>query len=229
MRIEMHDRIPAIGHGEAVAGDGLAAAIGVHHLDRLQAEMPLRTGDVAITDHLRADGLGRPAQLGRHRCAGIDHGHHLSARRGDIGHGAPAVIARGEDCDGPAREHAVSVEVGPHRAGQHHAGPVVAAEDVRALDGSGSENGLLCRDPPQALARRMDGGHGEMIADALDRPVGSVIVDPEQGGPAQNAHLRHARQFGEGVRGPSPHRIGRRSRAGRQAGARPSGDPRRRG
>ena len=54
------------------------------------------------------------------------------------------------------RRHRPAVEVGPHRAGQHHPRPVVVREGDRPLDRAGGEHRPPRRDPPEArpAARR---------------------------------------------------------------------------
>ena len=48
----------------------------------------------------------------------------------------------------------------------------------------------------------MRGRHGDMIVDALDRPVSPVIVHPEQSRAAHDPHVRHAGELGFAARHP---------------------------
>ena len=68
-----------------------------------------------------------------------------------------------------ARRDAEAIEIGAHGRGQHHAGPIVAAEHDRPLDRAGGEHRAFGDDPPQPLARLMRRRDRQMIGDALQR------------------------------------------------------------
>ena len=91
---------------------------------------------------------------------------------------------------------AVAVDVGADRAGQHHAGPVVVAEDERPLDRAGGQHALARHDAPQALARRERQRSRQVIADPLDGAVGAVVVGAEDGGAAAAGGRSAGREFG---------------------------------
>ena len=77
------------------------------------------------------------------------------------------------------RSDAEPVEIGPHRAREHDARPVVAAEHDRPLDRPRGKHGAPGDDPPGALTRAMSRRHRQMIAHPFERAIGAVIVDAE--------------------------------------------------
>ena len=82
----------------------------------------------------------------------------------------------------------IAVDVGAHRAGQHHAGPVVAAEhDGRSIAPAAS-TARLATMLPEALARLMRRRHRQMVGDPLHRAIGAAVIDAEHGGAAQERH-----------------------------------------
>ena len=105
------------------------------------------------------DGDAAPRGFGKmHRAeigAEIDDRRDVAAGTGDVQRRVPAGIVVGEDDDALARQHAVAVHEGAHRAGEHDAGPVVLVEGERALDRAGGEDHLLRADAPQPLPGQM--------------------------------------------------------------------------
>ncbi len=90
------------------------------------------------------------------------------------------VVVVGEHHGAAAGSDAEAVDVGAHRAGQHHAGPVVAAEHQRPLD--------RARSPARSAWPRSARGAGAadagrarpVVGHPLDRAVGAAVVDAER-------------------------------------------------
>ena len=101
-----------------------------------------------------------------------------------------AVVVIGEDDRAPAGQRGEAVDIGADRAGEHHARPVVVAEHQWALDRAGGQHAALGDDAPGSLARLEGWRHRHMVVDPLERPVGAVIVDAEQGGAGHHPHVR---------------------------------------
>ena len=83
-----------------------------------------------------------------------------------------------EPCD-----HAIPVEIGAGRPGQHDAGPVVARENQRALDGARCQHDFLGPHLPLALTRLAAVGPLQMIAQALIEPE-QIVWEVAKGGGA---------------------------------------------
>ena len=159
LREERHVRRPAAGDREQIAFD----------LDRRPPTPSPASGRTATpADPMPAlgaddrgvavDGDAAPRRLGemllRHLGAEIDDRRDLAAGARHVERRVPAGIVVGEDDDAFARQHAVAVHVGAHRAGEHDAGPVVLVEDQRPLDRAGGEHDLLRAHAPEPLARQ---------------------------------------------------------------------------
>ena len=86
-----------------------------------------------------------------------------------IERGAVGAVVVGEQHGAPAGQHAVAVDIGGGRRGEHDAGPVVVGEDQRPLDRAGRQHDLPGADLPQPLARRLRAARRQMIADPLDQ------------------------------------------------------------
>ena len=200
---QMDIRVPAAGNGEAVQRDPFAG----------RQRNPFQAVAAPGRFHLAARQNPRAGHV-RHRAtfAHVDDRRHLDALRGEIGRRAPAVIVVGEHADPPARADGKPVGIGAHRTGQHHAGPVVAAEGDRPLGGAGGEDRPLAVDPPQDLARLAVAG-GQMVRLALQRAIDAVIVGADDRGPREETDPVHGRQFAHGVHrpvraGPTIHLMG---------------------
>ncbi len=98
-------------------------------------------------------------------------------------------VVRGDDDGAAAAAHAVAVEVGARRVGQHHARPVVAREHQRPLDRARREHHLLRAHLPQPLARQARVGVGQMVGDALRQPD-QVVREIAEGGGARQQRRR---------------------------------------
>ena len=117
------------------------------------APAALRFEDAAAGNQHRAGRLRRLARRHGDLGAAVDDGDDLDPRRPEIGDGRGGLVVVGEDHGPPSRRGGEAVEVGPHRAGEHHARPVVAAEDDAALDRPRGEHGALRDDLPGPLPR----------------------------------------------------------------------------
>ncbi len=117
-----------------------------------------------------------------------------------------AVRRRHHDRASPGA-HAVAVQVASRRAGQHHAGAVVAREHERLLDRPGCEHDLACAHLPQALAGQARRGIREVVREPFDEPEVVVRKVAEGRGAGQHAHARVAGELGEAPREPGVGRL----------------------
>ena len=101
-----------------------------------------------------------------------------------------------------ARRHRPAVQVGAHRARQHHPRPVVAGEGDRPLDRPGAEHRPPRRDAPEALQRRALGPQADMLGHPLERAVGAAVVGAGHGGARHQPHVRQRRELGRRRRRP---------------------------
>ena len=157
--------------------------------DPCQGLAPAGPGDDSSGDQTRPTGPGRA--LG----AGIDDGCHLHPRRLKVGGQRITCVRVGEDRRPPARRNRPAVEIGAHRAGHHHAGPVVAAENQRPLLGSGGHHRRLRRDPPQPLDRATGVWERDVLLHPLDRAEDVGVVPAEDRGSGQHPHVGQIRQL----------------------------------
>ena len=196
-------RVPAAGNGESVQGDPLAG----RQLDALQAAAAPGRGHFPAHQDPRAGNVGR-----RRAIANVDDRSDVDARVCEIGRGAPAVVVVDEHADAPPGANREAVGICPHRAGQHHAGPVVAAEGDRPFGRAGREDRPPAVDPPQDLAR-FASAFRQMVGPALQRAVDAVIVSADDRGPQEETDPVHRGQFAHGVcrpvrAGPTVHFMG---------------------
>mgnify|MGYP001225621626 CR=1 FL=1 len=184
---EMDGRAEPAGHGQRIDPDGLGAAPRFHRDrgDRLAAA----GGDHPCIAHhpcLAAVEIRR----GRPR---VDDRRHAHARRLQVVCQTIGVVRGGEDRPRGAGRHPVARQIASHPAGQHDAGPVVAAEDQRALVCAGGQHRALGDDAPQALGRAR-------LACAMRRGTlhgaeDIVVVPSEHGGARHGADVGQAVQF----------------------------------
>ena len=108
-------------------------------------------------------------------------------------------------------------------AGQHDAGPVVAVEDQRPLDGAGRQHDLLRPHPPQALARLVGRRQRQVVGDALEQGQIVVVEIAEGGGAAQDGDLGQRLELGHGSLQPgivgAPVEVGERAALAQQRAA----------
>ena len=131
----------------------------------------------------------------RRRAARIDDRGHFGARIGGVESRRPRGVVIGEKRHAPARRDAEAIDIGLDGRGQHHAGPVVAAEDDGPVERAGGEHGALRHDAPHDLARREGRRLGQMIADPFDGAV-TIVIDAENRRAKHQAHIGQAAQFG---------------------------------
>ena len=195
---QMHRRIPAARHRERVALDLRRAAVASITSIASTPRPPWTCDTRAPVITLMPSALNSPGRLG----ARVDHRRDLDAGGVRIGRGAPAVVIVGEDRDAPPRRRGVAVDVGAHRARQHHAGAVIVAERDHALERAGGQHRALRHDLPVPLARLVLRRHRHMIVDALDRGVLAVIEHAGHRRAAHDAHLGQRGELGLDLRGP---------------------------
>ena len=75
---------------------------------------------------------------------------------------------RGGDNGAATGTHAVAISIGARGIGQHNAGAVIIGEYHRALMGTCCDDDLLGTHLPEAVARKLRIGLGEMIGNLLD-------------------------------------------------------------
>ena len=138
---------------------------------------------------------------GRGHVAAVDNGGNLDPQPAEIARGAPAVIVVGEDRDRFPGGGPPAVGIGPHRAGQHHAGPVVIAEGDRTFGRPGTQQGALRIDPPQDLTRLVRRAVA-VVGALLQGTVYAVIVGAVDTGPGHQADIVHRPQLARRPRGP---------------------------
>ena len=186
----MQARVPAATHGEQVGAHTLHAAACIGDLHDGQAQPAARACHAAAGDEPRT-GLLRESRLGGGDLRACVH-HRLDLRAGavQVGDRPPAIVARGEDHGAPARQGSVAVDVATDGARQHHARPVVAAEDHRAFQRTRRQHDAACRDLPVALPRQMRGRRGQVVRHPLQRRDQAAIKQRERAGAAQDADPR---------------------------------------
>ena len=104
----------------------------------------------------------------------------------------PRGVMIGEKRHAARRRDAEAVDIGLHGAGQHHAGPVVAAEDDGPLDRAGGQHGALGHDAPQALARRAGRGAANDRR-RVRRRRSVIVIDAEHRRARHQPHVGQAR------------------------------------
>ena len=209
--MQMNHRRKAARYGEQVAGERLRGtlhrtAVVRHHAHRVQppgAGCVDHDGAGLHFDALRAHRVPRSAGAAR---AGVDHRRHVDAGRTQVQRGPIRGIVVGEHDRAASAAHAIGVQVGRHRLGQHHAGPVVVAEHERALVRTGGQHDLARVHLPQAFARTAAPAHREMIGQALRHRQLVVVVVAEHGAARQQRDPGRARQLCHRARQPLPRR-----------------------
>ena len=114
----------------------------------------------------------------------------------------------------PPDRDTVAQRQGPRRAGEHHAGNVIAVEHQGSLDRALRQHHFARADPPQTLARALGIAGREMIGQPLDRADEILVVEAERRGARQDTHIGHRRERHQRLGQPAPlRRIGERSAA----------------
>ena len=202
LRMQMHRRRQPAGHGQKVA-------IHVERVIKNRARTFIDRRDLDTCQMLRAagDGHGMAAQnldSGRahslHQPAlkvapQIDD-NHMRAGAVKRQRRAVGIVIIGEDDRAIAGDNAIAVDIGPYRAGQHHARQIIAGKDERAFMRALCQNSLRGPHFPQALAWQMRWRRGHMIGHALGQRQEVVVHIAEDGGPRQQCHVIHRRQLG---------------------------------
>ena len=139
LAVQVHRWGEAARHGNQVAGDaaGLAADHGGDRGDR---------GTMGVLNGVAG--------------AGIDCGDNRGASPKQRCGGAMHIVGAAGDHDPPAGNHRKPLDIATHRARQHDAGAIIAAEQHRAFDAAGGENNPPGADAPQALRQRNRGTAG---------------------------------------------------------------------
>ena len=197
----MHGRVPAPADQQQVARDGFAVRGTDDRVrDPLVAVCP---GDVCSGEE---PDPGRGALLGQalwHLGTGVDDHLDADARAVQVEGGLVGAVVGGEDDRLAAHEHAVAVQEGPGRAGQHDAGTVVVGEHHRTLVGTGRDHDGLRPQPPHPLAGQVfRGGRAEVVGAALEGQHKAVVVAAERGGALQMQDLRVRGQLGDDLGDP---------------------------
>ena len=129
--------------------------------------------------------------------SGVDHGQQRHTGGDQVCRSLPAAVAGGQHHRAASGGHAIAVAICRHRAGQHHAGPVVAIKHDRAFGRAGCQDGLAGNDFPQALAWLARQRHGQVVGHLLDRAVFAIVKPAKHRGAPHDAHMRHGRQRGD--------------------------------
>ena len=173
MRGEMDGRVPAARHGEEIAVDPPSLARGVADRDAGNPLSPMRR-----LDHRAGEDREGRSPVACRFAPRIDDRGDGHAGVAEVDRRLAGVVIVGEDDCLRSRSDAEAVDVGAHRAGEHHPRPVVVAEDQRSLDRAGGEHRAARDDPPEPLPRLPDRRVG-MIVDMLDGAIGRAVIDAE--------------------------------------------------
>ncbi len=211
----MHQRAPAAGNSEQIAGD-LFSAGG-------ELAVVVNGADGHAVQAAAVVGRGvRHCAAGQHPCARFDGGrchlaelgtgihddgdHHAGAAEVS-GKGVGAVIGGADDHALPGG-HGVAVQVAADGGGEHDAGPVVVLEHQRTFVGTGGQYNLARTDVPDTLAgdsRRR--GRGQVVGTVLDGDDIVGVVGAEGRGAVQDGGLGAGNEFGFHVRHPLQGRL----------------------
>ena len=160
LRVQVHDRAPSARDREEIAGerldrarDGRARRVEHHHVDGRDAPRAAHVDDDRMVDHLDAGSAHALGQLAARRGPRIDDRGDFDAGGDEAQRRPVRAVVVGEHDGLRAGLHAVAIDVGGHRGGQHHAGTIVVREDERALHRARREHHLLRAHAPDALAR----------------------------------------------------------------------------
>ena len=204
---QVHRRVPSTADQQQIAGDALRRA----DLATLQARHG-SSGDPIASLSARHD-LPGPHRytsplallLPVRRCfgAGVGNGAYPGPRGGKVERCGVRGVVGGEHHDLVPGQYSVTVQIGPCRAGQHDAWPIVAAEHDRPLMAAGRDQDVLGPDSPDSLTRPVRRRCGaEVVGAALERQNVSVVEMPERRGALQMQDVVEADQLGGGGRDP---------------------------
>ncbi len=213
--VEVHQRAPAAGDCQQVAGDlfdaggEFAVVVDAADGDGVQAAGAVRSGigHRAADQHPGAGADGGGGHL-REARAGVDDGRHLDAGGAQVrGEGVGAVVGGADDHAVPGGD-GVAVEVAADGGGQHDPGAVVVLEDQGALVGAGCQHHLIGTHVPNTLTG--DAGcrrAGQVVGAVLDSDDVVGVVGTEGGRAVQDGGLGTGNQFGFDVRRPFQGRL----------------------
>src|SRR3569832_1713868 len=91
----------------------------------------------------------------------------------------PTIIGGREHGRLRPRSGRISVQIRPHRGGEHDTGAIIPTEDDRALQGARSDYRRSCLDLPEPLARVMTARSREMIRHLFQRAKNASVVGTE--------------------------------------------------
>ncbi len=202
VRPQVQRRGPTGRGADSVAGEAqsLPRARDRHDLDGGETAAALRARDdrAAVDGH--AGGLQRLREPVWRFGPAVDQRRDLDAGTNEIERRQIGGVVVGGEDDAPACGDREALRVGADRAGEHHAGQVVALEHPGLLEGAGREHDAARAHPPVAVpdARRLG-----RLADPLQQTDMPVVVETESRGGPQQRHPRIGRQCGERLGDPS--------------------------
>ena len=192
MEVQVEERIPAAGDGEAVARDRLGHAA----VERRDAHGGEHAVGVAVgADHRRvvadldAELAGALDQRALRVLAHVnDHLHRHTGTR-EVDRRAVGVIV-GREHDELLRHEAEAMKEAADAGSEHDARSVVVGEDQRALGGTGRDDELVRADLPHtthgaAAALLL----GQVLRDALHQRHGALIAIVEGGRAGEDRHV----------------------------------------
>ena len=100
----------------------------------------------------------------------------LRAGARQFARGGVCRVVVGRHHDARPGQDGIAVQIGAPGGREHDPGAVVVAESEVALERAGGDDDVLGAQCPEALARQMRGGRGEVAGDALERAGDAAIV-----------------------------------------------------
>ena len=110
---------------------------------------------------------------------------------------AVAIIIIGEDNTAIARNNAIAIDKGAHRARQHHARQIIAGKDQRAFMRPLCQYHLTGAHFPHALAWQMGWPRRHMVGNAFGQRQIIVIHIAEYSCTRQQCYSRHRSKFAD--------------------------------
>ena len=98
------------------------------------------------------------------------------------------IIIISKDRDRLAGADAIAVEIGPHRARRHDARTVIVGKRHGPLQRTGGQDRLLGHDTPERFDRPFR-GRLQMLANPLQRAIGTLIISAGDRGACHQAHI----------------------------------------
>ena len=180
---------------ERVLKNSAAALIDRRDLDAGQMLCAAGDGHGMAAQNLDPGSTNRFHQLAAKVTTQIDD-QHMRAGRMERQRRAIGIIIVGEDDGAVARYDTIAVDVGPHRAGQHHPGKIIAGKDQGTFMRALRQHGLRGPHLPQTLARQMRWWAGHMVGDGFCQRQEIMVHITKHGGPRQQRDIIHRRQLG---------------------------------